>query len=112
MLSDPEIEEIVEIYKQQQARFEDAAEAVASRAQRESRAAAIRTLISYRAKHPDDLAGKLRKKRDDSRYAASALRRGLDQVVTDLAGCRLIVYRPRDVDALSDLVRRVFPKAA
>lgn len=113
MLNDLQVEDLVVVYRQQLTRFEEAAEAVATRAQRELRARAVRTLVSFRAKHPDDVANKLRdrSKKDPARYDFEKLRRTFDRIVTDLAGCRIVVYRPRDVETVRDAIEKTFTLA-
>jgi ppGpp synthetase/RelA/SpoT-type nucleotidyltranferase len=67
-------------------------------------------LLSFRAKHPDDLREKLRRKSDegDHRYSFAALSDEIGAVVTDLAGCRVVVYTTSDEERVGALVRRVF----
>lgn len=70
VLTEPEIERLVLQYTREMARYEKAAEIVANRLRRELRAEArLRHLISFRAKHPDDLHEKLRRKAMDPRYS-------------------------------------------
>lgn len=108
-LLEPEIETITNQYIREMARYEKAAATVAERLRRELRAEArLRHLISFRAKHPDDLREKLRRKRDDPRYTFEHLRNDLNSVVTDLAGCRVVVYIPDDEQRVIALVDRVF----
>lgn len=109
-LTEPEIERLVLQYTREMARYEKAAEIVANRLRRELRAEArLRHLISFRAKHPDDLHGKLRRKAKDRRYAFyDVLRENLNAVVTDLAGCRIVVYVPEDEPRVVSLIDRVF----
>ena len=68
-LTEPQIDVVVEQYRRQMARFERTATAVADRLRRELRAEGhLRYLLSFRAKHPEDLREKLRRKSGDSRY--------------------------------------------
>jgi ppGpp synthetase/RelA/SpoT-type nucleotidyltranferase len=107
-LTDPEIDRVVSEYVPRMARYEEAALLVEQRLRRELRANAIRSMLSSRAKHPDDLREKLTRKRTDARYAYSNLSTTLESVVTDLAGCRVLVYRLEDQHKAFELVRRVF----
>ncbi len=108
-LTDPEIEGLVERYVREMARYELAAAEVGNRVRRELRAEArLRHVISFRAKHPDDLREKLRRKSDDARYSLGALQRNLNDVVTDLAGCRVLVYSPQDEAHVVDVIDRTF----
>lgn len=111
LLSEPQIEAVVQRYQREMARFEKTAASVADRLRRELRAEGhLRYLLSFRAKHPDDLREKLRRKSDegDPRYAFDALMKELGDAVTDLAGCRVVVYSVPDEARVSALVRRVF----
>jgi ppGpp synthetase/RelA/SpoT-type nucleotidyltranferase len=107
-LSDLQINHVVEQYLKEMARYEGAARHVEQRLRRELREAAIPTLLSSRAKHPEDLREKLRRKRADSRYQLDALLKNLNHVVTDVAGCRVVVYDPRQASIAADVVRRSF----
>ena len=108
-LTTEQIERLVDRYGLEMARYEKTAGAVADRIRRELRAEArFRYLLSFRAKHPDDLRGKLHRKREDPRYFFSVMDRNLNSVVTDLAGCRVVVYRPEDEEHVATVVDRVF----
>lgn len=54
------------------------------------------------------MLGKLRRRAEDGRYRHEALLANLNHVMTDVAGCRLIVYDPRQESAAADLVQRTF----
>ncbi|MEO8846226.1 MAG: hypothetical protein ABI704_31935 [Kofleriaceae bacterium] len=110
-LTEPQIDVIVQRYVREMARFERTASVVADRLRRELRAEGyLRYLLSFRAKHPDDLREKLRRKSDerDARYTFEALSAEIGEVVTDLAGCRVVVYTTPDEERVSALVRRIF----
>jgi len=66
--------------------------------------------LSFRAKHPDDLREKLQRKSEerDDKYTFEALSHEIGEVVTDLAGCRVVVYTVPDEERVSALVRRIF----
>jgi ppGpp synthetase/RelA/SpoT-type nucleotidyltranferase len=111
LLSEPQIEVVVQRYLREMARFEKTASAVAERLRRELRAEGHqRYLVSFRAKHPDDLREKLRRRSEDrdARYSFDALMYEIGEVVTDLAGCRVVVYSVPDEERVAALVRRVF----
>ena len=110
-LTDPQIERVVGIYlERDMARYERAAAFVGERLGRELRAASFgRYLLTWRAKHPADLREKLRRKRD--KYAYRDLLAEPGSVVTDLAGCRVIVYHPAHEEVAAGVVRRVLPIA-
>jgi ppGpp synthetase/RelA/SpoT-type nucleotidyltranferase len=110
LLTEPQIEVVVQRYLREMARFEKTASAVADRLRRELRAEGhLRYMLSFRAKHPDDLREKLRRKSNDrdARYSFDALME-IGDVVTDLAGCRVVVYSVPDEERVAELVRRVF----
>lgn len=75
-----------------------------------SRGGHLRYLLSFRAKHPDDLREKLRRKsrEHDARYTFEKLSEDIGNVVTDRAGCRVVVYSVPDEERVSALVRRIF----
>lgn len=109
-LTEPEIEELVARYLLEMARYEFAAAEVGARLRRELRAGALlRHVISFRAKHPEDLREKLRDRSGSNpAYTIQALRRNMNDVVTDLAGCRVLVYTPEDEARVIDIVDRAF----
>ncbi len=107
-LTEGEIDAIVERYIEAMVRYEEAAIAVEARLRRELRAEGkIRALLSSRAKHPDEVRSKIRKKRDAGRDVSFAsLSSNMNKILTDLAGVRVVVYDPRDEQRIFDLVRR------
>jgi len=107
-LTDPEIDRIITDYQPRMARYEEAAVLIEGRLRRELRAHAIRAVLSSRAKHPEDLREKLTRKRLDERFSYANLSRSLETVVTDLAGCRVLVYRLEDQTKTVELLRRTF----
>ncbi len=92
-LTDGEIETLVTRYREAMPRYEDAAALVESRLHRELRAAALKSLLSSRAKHPDEVRNKLNRlrDRDDERATFTNLSLNLNHVLTDLAGARVVV---------------------
>src|SRR5882724_10665476 len=63
LLTEPQVEKLVQRYLLEMARYERTAAAVAERLRRELRAEAqLRYLLAFRAKHPEDLRGKLLRK--------------------------------------------------
>lgn len=106
-LSAPEIEDVVDGYKLQMTRYEEAALLIERRLQRELRAEAIRCLLSSRAKHPDELREKIKlnNRKRDPRYVVAALGKDVGKIVTDLAGVRVLVYQADDVDKVRRVVR-------
>jgi len=111
LLTEPQVEKLVQRYLLEMARYERTAAVVAERLRRELRAEAqLRYLLAFRAKHPEDLRVKLLRKAKEGKaeYSYDRLNEGLNDVVTDLAGCRVIVYSPPDRLRVSTLVRRIF----
>jgi ppGpp synthetase/RelA/SpoT-type nucleotidyltranferase len=92
------------------ARYEAAAKLVEQRLRRELRAAALPVLLSSRAKHPEDLREKLRRRTSagDPRYRYEPLMSDLNKIVTDVAGCRVILYDPRLEGPAAEVVQRAF----
>lgn len=111
-LSDAEIEGFRQRYLLEMARYERAAQVVADRLRRELRAEArLRHIISFRAKHPDDLREKLARKRSAYANARATLEANINDVVTDLAGVRVVVYVPEDEERVVSIVDRTFAHA-
>ncbi len=106
-LSDPEIDAVVETYRREMARFEETAVLIERRLRHDLREQAVRCLLSSRAKHPDDLREKLRRKAAecDPKYTRARIR-DVGAVVTDLAGVRVLVYQPPDAEKVRQVVLR------
>lgn len=110
MISEDQIGRIIEAYRLQMARYEAAAKFVEQRLRREFRAAALPVLLSSRSKHPEDLRDKIRRRaaEGDLRFAFEPLMNDVNQIVTDVAGCRVIVYDPRLEMPAALVVQRAF----
>lgn len=110
MLSEDHIGRVIEAYRLQMARYEAAARFVEQRLRREFREAALPVLLSSRAKHPEDLRDKLRRRaaEGDPRFEFEPLMTDVNQAVTDVAGCRVIVYDPRLEMPAALVVQRAF----
>jgi ppGpp synthetase/RelA/SpoT-type nucleotidyltranferase len=111
-LTEPQIAWLVDRYKLEMARYEKAAILVGDRLRRELRQAGVKHMVSSRPKHPTDLAEKLRKKAADPEKAAiyrwELLKESLGSVVTDLAGCRVVVYSADDEEVVGSMIGRLF----
>ena len=109
-LTGPQIGELITRYVREMARYEKAATLVGERLRRELREAGLKHMVSHRPKHPGDLAEKLRRKSKEKpeAYTWDKLHQNLGDVVTDLAGCRVVVYSPEDEGAVAQMVSRVF----
>lgn len=110
MLTEDQIGRVIDAYRLQMARYEAAARFVEQRLRREFRAAALPVLLSSRAKHPEDLREKLRRRAadGDARYEFAPLMSDVNKTVTDVAGCRVIVYDPRLEMPAARVVQRAF----
>jgi ppGpp synthetase/RelA/SpoT-type nucleotidyltranferase len=109
-LTDGEIDAVVDRYRDAMPRYEAACLAVETRLRKELRAAALKALLSSRAKHPEEVGDKLRRLRDkgDGRATHARVSEKLNHVLTDLAGARVIVYHPEEEASVLDLVKRKF----
>ncbi len=105
-ITEIEIDNVVRLYQQMMARFEEAAGYVEHRLRRELRSAAIHVLISSRAKHPEEVRAKIRRKRkaNDPRFTYLQLCMNLNRALTDLAGVRVVVYDPQDEDRVCEVI--------
>ncbi len=109
-LTDPQIAVLVDRYRREMARYEKAGSLVGERLRRELRQAGVKHMVSSRPKHPADLADKLRKKATErpSVYRWESLRENLGAVVTDLAGCRVVVYAAAHEEVVGAMIARLF----
>ena len=107
-LTEPQIAVLVERYRREIARYEKAAQLVGERMRRELREAGIKHMVSTRPKHPVDLENKLRKRAKEKPeiYRWDALHHDLGSVVTDLGGCRVVVYTSEDEVAVGKMIPR------
>lgn len=111
MLTDPDIEVLVERYRQQLTRFEEAARWVEERARTALRRHAVLAMTSSRAKAPESLKRRLQETRADARWLGAEGEIPFDRVVTDAAGCRALVYRAIDVERASRAVTSALDRA-
>lgn len=110
-LRDPEIDLLVRRYRRELARYEEAARLSEDRIRRSLRKNQVKALLSSRAKDPEELEGKLKKNRADPRYTFARLNENINDVVTDLAGCRVMLYRNSDIEVAANIVRSSLRKA-
>lgn len=101
-LSDTQIASIVESYRLQMARYEKLADFVGATLRRELRNRPVDHLLGARVKSAESLRKKLERKRH--KYRWEQLSPDLNREVTDLAGCRIIVYVPEDVNRAVEAV--------
>ncbi|MFN3202728.1 MAG: GTP pyrophosphokinase family protein [Bradymonadia bacterium] len=108
-LTGPDIERLVKRYHLERARYEQAAVQVGTRISAAlRREARLRFMISTRAKHPQDLKGKLHRKRENPKYTFAALDENLNAIVNDLAGCRVVVYSAEDLQQVTRIIDGLF----
>jgi ppGpp synthetase/RelA/SpoT-type nucleotidyltranferase len=116
LITQGEIEVVVGHYREKMARYEEAASVLEHRLRRELRAAAIKTLVLSRAKHPDEVRRDLEYQRatDDPaepELTYTKLNEDLNRAITDLSRATVIVYHPIDEQAAFEMVLRRFPLA-
>lgn len=116
LITEGEIEVVVGHYRESMARFEEAASVLEHRLRRELRAAAIKTMVLSRAKHPDEVRRDLKDQRnaddpEDPNLTYSKLNAEINRMITDLARAKVIVYHPLDEQAAFELILRRFPLA-
>lgn len=116
LITQGEIEVVVGHYREAMARYEEAASVLEHRLRRELRAAAIKTLVLSRAKHPDEVRRDLEQQRasDDPaepELTYNKLNSDLNREITDLSRATVIVYHPIDEQAAFEMILRRFPLA-
>lgn len=116
LITQGEIEVVVGHYREAMARYEEAATVLEHRLRRELRAAAIKTLVLSRAKHPDEVRQDLEYQRasDDPaepELTYTKLNSDLNRTITDLSRATVIVYHPIDEQAAFEMILRRFPLA-
>jgi ppGpp synthetase/RelA/SpoT-type nucleotidyltranferase len=108
MVGDAEIGGAVAQYVREMGRYEEAARLVERRLRAALRARGVPALVSSRAKAPEDLRGKLLRK---AATIAPHELHDVGAVITDLAGCRVLAYRPSDVERIEEAVQASFARA-
>ena len=105
-LTELQIATLVEKYRRERDRFDKMAGVVVRRLSAQLRASAIPHVPTFRAKDPDSLGGKLGRDREQHEYAL--LEREFAPGILDLAGVRVMLYRPQDVAPTCDIVEGLF----
>lgn len=105
-VTDLQIEVLVAKYLRERDRYEKMAATVHRILQLELRNATIPCLVTFRAKDDRSLRGKLARDRADISY--TDVEHEFFPGVKDLAGVRVLLYRPQDVDPTCTLIERVF----
>ncbi|MBL8842556.1 MAG: RelA/SpoT domain-containing protein [Planctomycetes bacterium] len=98
MLTDPDIELLRRRFEQQLPRFEEAALWAERRVRELLHRHAVMAITSSRAKSPESFERRLRRDAADERWVREARGERFDRLMTDVAGCRVMVYRAIDVD--------------
>lgn len=101
VLTDPDIELLRRRYEQQLPRFEEAALWAERRVREVLQRYGIVAITTSRAKAWSSLARRIRRERGDPRWLKKGEDEAFDRLVSDVAGCRVIVYRDADVDRAS-----------
>jgi len=105
-LTSLQVATLVERYKRERDRFEKLAAIVSRRLSSRLRAAAIPHVPTFRSKDPDSLGKKLAREADTHEF--SKFERDFAPSVKDLAGVRVLLYRPRDVEPACGIVEELF----
>lgn len=101
-------DEHAEVYRLQRARFDRLAGEIARRLAIRLRSESIPHFVTFRSKHPTDVANKLTKKRSEGKRKYIEAGANLGDVMLDLAGVRIVVYEPGLEKRAADIVRREF----
>jgi ppGpp synthetase/RelA/SpoT-type nucleotidyltranferase len=105
-LTDLQIATLVERYHRERDRFDKMATVVGRRLSAQLRAAAIPHVPTFRPKEEESLRGKLARDRDTHEYAL--FEREFAPSLLDLAGARIMLYRPADEDPTCEVIERLF----
>jgi ppGpp synthetase/RelA/SpoT-type nucleotidyltranferase len=105
-LTDLQIGRLVEKYLREQDRYEKMASTVHRLLQQQLRENAIHALVTFRAKDERSFRGKLLRERNRIEY--SDVEQEFFPRLLDLAGARVLLYRPEDVDPTCALIERMF----
>ena len=105
-LTDLQIATLVERYAREQDRFEKMASTVARHISTRLRRATIPHVPTFRSKDPESFGGKL--SRDRKKHDFVAFEREFAPAVLDLAGVRIMLYRPNDVAATCATIEDLF----
>lgn len=111
MLTDPDIELLRRRYEQQLPRFEEAALWAERRIREVLQRHAVFAMTSSRAKSPASFERRVRRDAADAKWGREAEGEPFDRLVTDVAGCRVMVYREIDVERASRALKRVLALA-
>jgi ppGpp synthetase/RelA/SpoT-type nucleotidyltranferase len=105
-LTELQIVKLVERYLRERDRFDKMASTVARHVSVGLRAATIPHLPTFRAKDGESLSAKLT--RDRQRHDLVHFESEFAPSILDLAGVRIMLYRPQDQDATCEVIERLF----
>jgi ppGpp synthetase/RelA/SpoT-type nucleotidyltranferase len=106
MLTDLQIATLIDKYLREQDRFDKMSAYVARRLTQQLRATTIPHLPTFRAKDSASLRAKLARDRTSHEY--EALEREFSPSILDLAGVRILLYRPQDEEPVCEEIERLF----
>lgn len=105
-LSELQIATLVERYTRERDRFEKMAATATRHLSARLRAAAVPHVPTFRSKDPENLRGKLNRDRDEHEF--TTFEREFAPALLDLAGVRILLYRPKDVEPTCAVVEELF----
>jgi ppGpp synthetase/RelA/SpoT-type nucleotidyltranferase len=99
------IEAFLKNYKHEVDFYKETASLVQDRLSEALQEAGIKAVVSSRAKSPDRLGKKLRKRDVKKHYQTF---REINDDIVDLAGCRVALYMPADRGAVGQIIEKLF----
>lgn len=105
-LTELQIIKLVEKYARERDRFEKMATTVARHLTARLRATATPHMATVRSKSPESLRGKMA--RDSTKYDIKALDGEFNPTILDLAGVRILLYRPQDIQPTCSAIDDLF----
>ena len=105
-LTELQIHKLVEKYIREQDRFEKMAEIVSRYLSARLRALAMPHMVTFRSKSPDSLRGKLTKNK--GKHAFTLFDGEFTPAILDLAGVRILLYRPQDIEPACREIESLF----
>lgn len=99
------ISDYIKNYRRQHDFYREAARVCAQHCELMLENEAIRAIVTHRAKRPDRLEDKLKKRAEKKGYASIA---DIDADIVDLAGVRIAIYFPGDLGKVERLLREAF----
>jgi ppGpp synthetase/RelA/SpoT-type nucleotidyltranferase len=109
-LTELEIATLVEKYLRERDRYDKMATVVSRRLSTQLRAFVIPHVPTFRTKDSESLSTKLTRKKSELEY--ESLMREFAPDILDLAGVRILLYRPRDQEQTCELIGELFDAPA